>query len=267
MFSITRTRLSALVQGATFCPLETGGIESLQVKLGTERSDLSAGEHKRQVLTHRSAGEIYCQVRQMTREDLGIFDRQWGSERSAFKTPAEEHRETGDDSLFDRTLVVSGEQPFSAIYSYAVFSQADWAAVLDDGFYAERIENAWWNRGERRLVSGTATLLQSAYLENVVLALNPEEEIDEVRLWVEQPDQLHQMDSSLKRLLKKIFFANHLRPSSRDIVEAVIGLRLIHSLRLHEGLALGDAAGQAGVSLELAAHILKLRIETWDRLG
>jgi hypothetical protein len=267
MFKITQGRIQNLVK--SFNPVKMnpdfiGGdcLRGLQRQIKHERDKLESGVYKEGVLSHRTSGELPIQVRILRIDDLNCFDKQWIPGRSKFQTPAEDFKQNQDDSIFEKTLILSAEKPYPAVFSYIAFMENFSAGSI----CVERIENVFWNRGPNRLAPGTATTLWGVLLESAALSFCPGERLDGVRLVQEAPDNLHNLEFSAKTLLRKIFFKNHLYPSSQDVIEALINFRMMCVLRAQEEITIANLAEMAGVNAQTAVYILQQRLNTWERL-
>ena len=267
MFKITQGRIRNLIK--SFPPVKMtpdfiGGdcLRGLQKQIEHERNNLESGVYKEGVLTHRTNGKLPFQARSLRSDDLICFDRQWLAGRSKFPTPAEDFKKNQDDSIFENTIIISANKPYPAVFSYMAFMENFTAGSI----CVERMENVIWNRGTNRLMPGTATVLWGVLLESAALSFCPGEMQEGVRLVQEAPDNLHNLEFSAKTLLRKIFFKNHLYPSSQDVIEALINFRIMCVLRAQEEISVANLAEMSGINVETAVYILQQRLNTWERL-
>jgi hypothetical protein len=267
MLIITQDRIQALVKPFQPIKMKPGAIAGdcllgLQNQIRKERNVLEPGIYKEGVIAHRTNGSLHFEARMLRDEDLICFDRQWLPGRSKFTTPAEDFKERRDNSIFQKTLILSADEPYPAVFSYMSFME-DFSA---GSICVERMENAFWNRGTNRLAPGTATILWGVLLESAALSFHPGVSLDGVRLIQEAPDNLHNLECAAKDLLRKIFFEKHLYPSSQDVIEALINFRIMSVLRAREEITIANIAEIAGVDAETAIYIMQKRLDTWQRL-
>jgi hypothetical protein len=268
MLKVTQDRIQALIkpfQPIKMKPEVIAGdcLLGLQVRIKQERGLLDPGIYKKGMIAHRINGDLPIQVRMLAEADLNCFNKQWLPGKSKFPTPAEDFAKSHDNSIFQRTLILSADKPYPTVFSYLSFMDVFPAGSI----CVERMENAFWNRGPNRLAPGTATILWGVLLESAVLSFRPGENLNGIRLVQEAPDNLHNLECAAKDLLCKIFFKNHLYPSSQDVIEALINFRLMCVLRGQEEVAIANLAEKAGINTETAIYILQQRLNTWHRLN